>query len=192
MTVEHPETELPTDHLEARPWTAAVIRGWIRWCVAAWRPILVTASVVGTLILAGGMYFFQYGPDRQIGDEAVQQVVRAAADGTVAMLSYSAETLDQDFAKARLHLTGDLLAYYTKFTEQTVGPAAKEKQITASARVIRAALSELRQDSAVVLVFVNQSTVTKEKPEATVTESSVVARLAQINGSWLIAKFDRL
>ena len=192
MTVEHPETELPTDDLEARPTATAVIRGWIHWCVSAWRPILVTTSLVGSLILAGGMYFFRYGPDRQIGDAAVQQVVRAAADGTVAMLSYSADKLDQDFAKAKLHLTGDLLAYYTKFTEQTVGPAAKEKQITASAKVIRAAVSELRQDSAVVLVFVNQSTLTNEKPEPTATESSVVVTLAKINGSWLIAKFDRV
>jgi Mce-associated membrane protein len=192
MTVEHPETEMPTDDLEAPPKITAVIRGWIHWGVAAWRPILVTALVVGALGLAGGMYFFRYGPDRQIGDAAVQQAVRAASDGTVAMLSYSPESLDRDFARAKLHLTGDLLAYYSKFTEQTVGPTARERQIAASAKVIRAAVSELRQDSAVVLVFVNQSTVTKEKPEPTATDSSFLVTMAKIDGSWLIAKFDRV
>jgi len=42
-----------------------------------------------------------------------------------------------------------------------------------------------------VLVFVNQSTVTKEKLEPTVIDSSALVTLAKVNGSWLIAKFDR-
>jgi Mce-associated membrane protein len=199
MTVEQPEVGGPTDHPEtpdgigdpARPPRRAVIEGWIHWCVAAWRPILLTALVFGALVVVGSMYSYQYRPDQQVGDVAAQQAVRAATDGTVAMLSYSPETLDRDFARAKLHLTGDLLAYYTKFTEQIVAPAAKGKQIATSAKVIRAAVSEIHQDSVVVLVFVNQSTVTKEKLEPTVIESSALVTLVKVNGSWLIAKFDR-
>lgn len=169
-----------------------MINGWIRWCVAAWQPILVTAFVIGSLGLAGGTYFFRYEPDSQIGDAAVQQAVRAAAEGTVAMLSYSPESLDHDFARARSHLTGDLLAYYTVFSEETLRPTAEEQRMATSARVIRAAVSEMRQDSAVVLMFVNQSTETKEKPQPTVTDSNVLVTMAKIDGSWLIAKFDPL
>ncbi|WP_139804979.1 twin-arginine translocation pathway signal [Mycobacterium intermedium] len=160
--------------------------------MAAWQPILVTALVIGSLVLAGGTYFFRYEPDSQVGDAAVQQAIRAATEGTVAMLSYSAESLDQDFARAKSHLTGDLLAYYTKFTEETVAPTAKEKRIWASAKVIRAAVAEMRRDSAVVLMFVNQSTEVKEQPQPTVTESNVLVTMAKIDGSWLIAKFDPL
>lgn len=185
MTVDHQPRPAPAKG-------TAGISGWIRWCVAAWQPILVTALIIGSLGLAGGTYFFRYEPDSQIGDAAVQQAVRAATEGTVAMLSYSAESLDQDFARAKSHLTGDLLAYYTKFTEETVAPTAKEKRIWASAKVIRAAVSEMRRDSAVVLMFVNQSIETKEQPQPTVTESNVLVTMAKINGSWLIAKFDPL
>ncbi|ORW78687.1 twin-arginine translocation pathway signal [Mycobacterium riyadhense] len=148
--------------------------------------------VIGALGLVGGTYFYRYSPDRRIGDAAAQQAIRAAADGTVAMLSYSPESLDQDFARARLYLTGDLLADYTKSSEQIIGPAAKAKQMAASAKVVRAAVSELHQNLAVVLVFVNQSTITNDEPQATVTDSSALVTLAKINGSWLIAKFDRL
>ena len=200
MTVEQPETKRPADDPEtpdgagnpARPDRAAVIRGWIHWCVTAWRPILMTTLVIGTLGLAGGMYFYQYYPDRQIGDPVAQQAIRAATDSTVATLSYSPESLDRDFARAKSHLTGDFLAYYTKFSEQVIGPTAKEKQIATSAMVIRAAVSELHKDLAVVLAFVKQSTVTRDTPQPTVTDSSVVVTLVNINGSWLIAKFDRL
>lgn len=170
----------------------AAISDWIRRCAAAWQPILVTALVIGSLGLAGGTYFFRYEPDSQIGDAAAQQAVRAATEGAVAMLSYSPESLADDFARAKSHLTGDLLAYYTKFTEETVGPTAKEKRMWASAKVIRAAVAEMRQDSAVVLMFVNQSTETKEKPHPTVTESNFLVTMARIDGSWLIAKFDPL
>ncbi|WP_239655055.1 hypothetical protein [Mycobacterium riyadhense] len=185
MTIEQPGGP-------ARPPRTAVIEGWMHWCVAYWRPILVTTLVIGALGLVGGTYFYRYSPDRRIGDAAAQQAIRAAADGTVAMLSYSPESLDQDFARARLYLTGDLLADYTKSSEQIIGPAAKAKQMAASAKVVRAAVSELHQNLAVVLVFVNQSTITNDEPQATVTDSSALVTLAKINGSWLIAKFDRL
>ena len=47
--------------------------------------------------------------DRRHGRSAA---VDAARDGTVAMLSYKPDTLDQDFAAAKSHLTGDFLNYY--------------------------------------------------------------------------------
>lgn len=175
MTVGQPEAKDPSDRYET-----------------TWRPILLTALIVGALALVGGMYFYQYGPDRQVGDVTAQRVVRAATDGTVALLSYSPENLDQDFSRAKSHLTGDLLAYYSVFSTQTMGPAAREQQIATSAKVIRAAVSELHKDSAVVLVFINQSTTTMNDPQPTVTDSSALATLVNIDGSWLIARFDRL
>jgi Mce-associated membrane protein len=192
MTVEQPAAGGPTDRGDpARPSRRAVIEGWIHWCVAAWRPILLTALVFGALVLVGSMYSYQYRPDQRVGDVAAQQAIRAASDGTVAMLSYAPASMDHDFAAAKSHLTGELLDYYTKFTEQIVAPAAKEKQIATSAKVVRAAVSEMHRDQVVVLVFVNQITVSKDKPQPTVIDSSALVTMVNINGSWLIAKFDR-
>jgi Mce-associated membrane protein len=192
MTVEQPGVGGPTDHGDpARPPRRAVIEGWIHWCVAAWRPILLSALVFGALVLVGSMYSYQYRPDQRVGDVAAQQAIRAATDGTVAMLSYAPASMARDFAAAKSHLTGELLDYYTKFTEQIVAPAAKEKQIATSAKVVRAAVSEMHRDQVVVLVFVNQMTVSKDKPQPTVIDSSALVTMVNINGSWLIAKFDR-
>ena len=91
-------------------------------------------------------------------------MVSSASDGTTALLSYSSDTLDQDFASAKSHLAGDFLTYYDQFTQQSVGPMAKEKSMKTAARVTGAAVSELHPDSAVVLVFVDQTTTTKDSP----------------------------
>ncbi len=138
------------------------------------------------------MFFFQYRPDQRIGDAAAHQAVQAASDGAVAVVSYSYDHLDRDFAKAKSLSTGEFLAYYNKFSQDFVAPAARQGKLTATAKVVRAALSELHPDSAVVLVFLNQNTASKEKPEPLMTASSVLVTLKKVNGSWLIAKLDPL
>ena len=95
-------------------------------------------------------------------------------------------------AGTKSHLTGELLAYYNKFSQQFIAPAARQGQLTATAKVLRAAVSALHPDSAVVLVFVNQNTASKKKPEPLTTASSVLVTLTKVNGSWLIAKLDPL
>jgi Mce-associated membrane protein len=56
--------------------------------------------------------------------------------------------------------------------------------------VVQSALSELHPDRAVVLLFINQSTTSTDKPEPAQTSSSVLVSLSKVNGSWLISKFD--
>ena len=111
-------------------------------------------------------------------------------NGTVALLSYSPESLDKDFATAKSKLTGDFLSYYTQFTEQIVTPAAKQKSVKTTASVVRAAVSELNPDSAVVLVFINQTTQSADRPDASFTNSSVRVTLKKVDGAWLISSFD--
>nr|WP_235434733.1 twin-arginine translocation pathway signal [Mycobacterium heckeshornense] len=148
--------------------------------------------VIAAAGLAAGLFFIQYRADRQIDDAAKQQAIHAASDGAVAVLSYSANNLNRDFDKARSHLTGDFLTYYTKFTEQIVAPAAQRMQLTQTAKVVRAAVSDLQPNSASVLVFLDQTTLSKEKPKPLVSPSGVRVTLSKVNGSWLIAKFDPL
>ncbi|MDI3315381.1 MAG: twin-arginine translocation pathway signal [Mycobacterium sp.] len=165
-------------------------RRWCRRCLAGWRVILVAALTVGAMAVTVGLFFFQFRPDQQLGDAAGRRAIKAASDGAVALLSYSPENLERDFAAAKSHLTGGFLAYYNKFSEQVVAPAAREKRIATTARVVRAAVSELHPDSAVVLVFVDQTTTSKENPTPVVTASSVRVALTKVRGLWLISRFD--
>ncbi|OBH11188.1 hypothetical protein A9X03_27060 [Mycobacterium sp. E1715] len=157
---------------------------------ARWRSIVATTLVIAALGVAGGVYFIVYRPDQQVDDVAAHRAIQAASDGAVAVLSYSYDHLNRDFSNAKSHLTGDLLRYYSKFSDDVVAPTAQKGQLTASAKVIRAAISELHPDSAVVLVFVDQTTKSEQKKDPENTQSSVLVTLWKVNGSWLIAKFD--
>jgi Mce-associated membrane protein len=151
---------------------------------------LLVSLAIASVALAVGLSYFEYRPDRDTDAAAAKSAISAATDGTVAVLSYSPGSLEKDFASAKSRLTGDFLSYYTRFTEQIVTPAAKQNSVQTSAIVLRAAVSELHPDSAVVLVFVNQSTASKDRPQATLTSSSVVVTLTKANGKWLISSFD--
>jgi Mce-associated membrane protein len=156
-------------------------------------PLIPVALVLGLLAtggLAGWLYFTQLRPDTQTDDAVAQSAVNAARDGTVALLSYKPDTLNQDFAAAKSHLTGDFLNYYDQFTKQVVTPAAQTKAVTTTAQVVGAAASELHPNSAVVLIFVNQVTTSKERPDPAMASSSVLVSLTKVHGDWLIAKFD--
>jgi Mce-associated membrane protein len=163
---------------------------------ASWRRLVSTIPVVlvlGLLAaggLAGWLYFSQYRADTQTDDAVAQSAVNAARDGTVALLSYKPDTLNQDFAAAKSHLAGDFLNYYDQFTKQVVTPAAKEKAVMTTAQVVGAAATQLHPDSAVVLVFVNQATTSKERPDPAMASSSVLVSLTKLHGDWLITKFD--
>ena len=155
---------------------------------------LVPAILVLLLLISGAatawVYFERYQPNRQTDPAVARAVVSAASDGTVALLSYSPESLDKDFATAKSHLSGDFLSQYSKLIDQVVGPATKQKSLKTTARVIGAAVSELHPNSAVVLVYVDQSTTSKDNPEPTMDASSVLVSMAKVNGNWLITKFD--
>ncbi len=157
---------------------------------AYWRPITMAGLVIAAVSLAAGVFFFLYRPDRQIDDAAAQQAIRAASDGAVAALSYSSDSLDSDFANAKSHLTGDFLSYYSKFSQEVVAPAVRQKHLTQKAAVIRAAVSALHPESAVVLEFVNQTVTSPGKKEPLVTPRVVRVTLEKVNGSWLISKLD--
>jgi Mce-associated membrane protein len=155
---------------------------------------LVPVILIVLLLVSGAaaiwMYFKQYKPDQQTNPDVARAVVNAASDGTVALLSYSPESLDKDFAAAKSHLAGDFLSYYNQFTQEIVAPAAKQKSLKTTAHVMGAAVSELHSDSAVVLVFVDQSTTSKDKPDPSMAASNVLVSLTRVNGNWLITKFD--
>lgn len=152
--------------------------------------LLAVLVMISVALLAWSLYFL-YLPDRETDAAAAKSALSAASDGTVAVLSYSPETVDRDFASAKSHLTGDFLKYYEQFTQQIVGPAAKQKGVKTTAVVLRAALSgELHPDSANVLLFVNQTTQSKDRPEPTMTSSSVVAIMTKADGRWLISSFN--
>lgn len=158
------------------------------------RAVVGTAVLAVLLVAAAGLtawlYFAQYRPDQQTSPAVAQTVLDTAKQGTVATLSYSPEHLDKDLDTAKSYLTGDFLKYYSQFTDDVVRPAVKTKQVSTTANVVRAAVSDLAPDKATVLVFVNQTTTSADRAEPAMTASSVKVTLDRVDGKWLIAAFD--
>ncbi|CAM2771024.1 hypothetical protein BST27_02675 [Mycobacterium intermedium] len=169
----------------------ATVKRWARGCLARWRSILATVLVVSAVSVAAGLYFVLYRPDQQVGDAAAQRAIQVASDGAVAVLTYSPDNLDRDIARAKSYLTGDFLAYYTKFSEQ-IAALALQNQVTQTAKVLRAAVSEIHADTAVVLVFLNQTVSSRGKPEPQTTANIAQVTVVKVDGSWLISKMDPL
>jgi Mce-associated membrane protein len=156
-------------------------------------PRAVAVILVVLLLISGGaatwLYFKQYRPVQQTSDDVSLTVARAASDGTTALLSYSSDSLDKDFAAAKSHLAGDFLSYFDQFSQQSVAPVARQKSLKTTAKVTGAAVTELHPDWAVALVFVDQVTTTKDSPQPSVAVSSVLVRMDRVGGDWLITKF---
>lgn len=163
-----------------------------RWrrVLLRWRLIAAVLLLLSSAGVAGGVYVTGYRPTQQTNDTAATAVITAASQGTVALLSYAPESFARDLAAAKSHLTGEFLTYYAKFADEIVGPAATQKSVKTEASVVRAAISELDPESAKVLIFLNQTTASKDSPEPVQTASSVVVSLVKPDGNWLISAFD--
>ncbi|BDX31163.1 hypothetical protein TUM20985_17100 [Mycobacterium antarcticum] len=153
-------------------------------------PLALAVALIASAGLAGWLYVYQYQPDRESNSAVAAETVKAASDGAIALLSYAPETMDKDFTAAKTHLTGDFLNYYSQFTQDIVTPAVKQKAVTTSATIVQAAASEVNPDNAQVLLFLNQTTTSKENPDGSFTASSVKVGLTKVDGAWLISAFD--
>lgn len=156
----------------------------------SWARFLAAALPAVALVLAVGAGYLKWldGSARE-SRTAAEQSVRAASDGTIAILSYRPETVDRDLKGAADRLTGGFRQQYTQLVSDVVAPGAKQQHISTVATVPAAASVSATGKRAVVLVFVNQTTaIGNDAP--TQTNSSVRIILDKVDGRWLIAQFD--
>jgi Mce-associated membrane protein len=142
------------------------------------------------LVLAMGAGYLKW-MDNSVRDSEIArtQSTQAAKDSTIALLSYKADTVEQQLTAARDLLTGDFRDSYTSLTNDVVIPGAKQKQISAVATVPAVASVSADPRHAVVLLFVNQTVVVGQGAPSD-SASSVRVTLDKIGDRWLISKFD--
>ncbi len=155
-----------------------------------WRLLVVSALLIVSATVLATLYVTQYRVDRQTDPAAEDAVVQAVSEATESLLSYGPDTIDTDLSTTRSLTTGEFATYYGKFTEDVVAPAARERGVEAQARVIDSALMELHPDQAKVLVFLNQATTSRERPQPAVTASSVIVSATKVEGHWRISALD--
>ena len=162
--------------------------GWRR---IRWSRLIAYGLLPGlALLLASAAGFLKWQDPSAGGAQAARtESVQAATDGTIALLSYRADTVEKDLEAARSRLTGTFLNAYTSLTHEVVIPGAKQKQISAVATVPAAASISASTNHAVVLLFVNQSLIIGQDAP-TNTASSVRVTLDKVGDHWLISGFD--
>ncbi|TPG37314.1 hypothetical protein EAH80_00725 [Mycobacterium hodleri] len=156
-----------------------------------WRSTVTYAVLPGLavlLTLAAGYLRWQtvtVQQDQVAGTESV----RAATDGTVALLSYRPDTVEKDLDAAKSRMTGQFLDAYTSLTHEVIIPGAQQKQIVATATIPAAASISASDSHAVALLFVNQ-TITVGQGVPTSSTSTVRVTLDKVDNRWLISQFD--
>ena len=188
MSEDLGETAPTSDPKASRQHSA--LRSFLSTARSRWCSMLVLVVLVGSAAGLTTVYLTQYQVMRQTGAAVEQAAVAAASSGTVALLSYAPDTIDADLATAKSQMTGEFLTYYGKFTTDVVAPAVRDRGVKASARAVDAAVMEIRPTEAKVLVFLDQETVSRDRPEPAYTASSVIVSLAKVDGEWLISAFD--
>ena len=142
------------------------------------------------LLLAVGAAYLkdQVGLASEAGIARIESVA-TARESTIALLSYKPETAEKDLGAARDRTTGTFTESYTQLTHDVVIPGAKQKHISAVAKVPAAASVSATPNHAVALVFIDQTVVVGTDP-ATDSASSVRVTLDKVGGRWLISGFD--
>lgn len=162
---------------------------WMRHIVTRCHQPAVACFLLICAGVAGALFFGTYRGDSD-ASLASASVLTAAQQGSSALLTYAPNSLDRDLATARSQLTGDFLTYYSQFTDQFVVPAVKQRDIHATATVVRAAAVDVHPGTAQVLIFLNQTTTSRDNPVPVQTASSVKVGLTKVSGDWRISSFD--
>jgi Mce-associated membrane protein len=160
-----------------------------------WRPRVarilayIILPAVALLLAAAAGYLKWVDGTARDAEVARSESVQAAMDSTVAMLSYRPDTVEQNLAAARDRMIGPFRDSYSSLTHDVVIPGAKQRQISAVATVPAAASVSVSASHAVVLVFVDQTTIIGNDPPSD-SASSVRVTLERVHDRWLISQFD--
>jgi Mce-associated membrane protein len=173
------------DHAEAAKALAEPV-GRFSWTRILAYGVLPALALV--LALSAG-YLKWLNGSTGLSQAAAAQSVHVATESTIAMLSYRPDTVDKDLAAAGDRLTGAFRDAYTQLINDVVIPGAKQKQISSVATVPAAASVSATENHAVVLAFINQTTIIGNDPP-TNTASSVRVTLDKVHDRWLISQFD--
>jgi Mce-associated membrane protein len=156
-----------------------------------WSRVLVYFVLPGlALVLAAGAGFLKWQDvSTRSARTASIESVAAAKDAAIGMLSYQPDSADKELGAASERLTGAFKDSYTQLVHDVVIPGAKQKHISSVATVPAAASVSATGDHAVVVLFVNQTTIVGTDAP-TDSESSVRVTLDKIKGRWLVSGFE--
>ncbi len=124
---------------------------------------------------------------------AATEAARSAAE---VVLSYDYETLDDDFAAAEAVSTGAFKEEYAETSENAIRSVATETQAQVSAEPLSAGIVSATSDQVVVLLFVDQTTLSNRLDQPKTDQNRVRFTMVRtaVDGQdrWLVSEVDAL
>ncbi len=146
---------------------------------------LAAIGVVAAVVLGiSGYQLWQQDKTDQARADAMSTASRTVS----AMFTYEPATVDTELPRAADNLTEEFRAEYMKLVEQAIAPGAKEKQLTVKATTQAEGVVSAEPEHAVVLLYLNQLTTSKESPEGATSGSRVRVTLDKSDNRWLVAQ----
>ncbi|MEU4412043.1 h domain protein [Nocardia salmonicida] len=146
---------------------------------------LAAAGLIAALVLGvSGYQLWQQDKTEQARADAMTTASRTVS----AMFTYEPATVDTELPRAADNLTESFRAEYLTLIQQAIAPGAKEKQLTVKATTQAEGIVSADPEKAVVLLYLNQLTTSKDSPEGTTSGSRVRVSLDKADNRWLVAQ----
>lgn len=146
---------------------------------------LAAAGLIASIVLGvSGYQLWQQDKTEQARTDAMSTASRTVS----AMFTYEPATVDTELPRAADNLTESFRAEYLKLIEQAIAPGAKEKQLTVKATTQAEAVVSADAEKAVILLYLNQLTTSKDAPEGTTSGSRVRVSLDKADNRWLVSQ----
>ncbi|MEV0547655.1 h domain protein [Nocardia salmonicida] len=146
---------------------------------------LAAAGLIAAIVLGvSGYQLWQQDKTEQARTDAMSSASRTVS----AMFTYEPATVDTELPRAADNLTESFRAEYLKLIEQAIAPGAKEKQLTVKATTQAEGVVSADPEKAVVLLYLNQLTTSKDSPEGTTSGSRVRVSLDKADNRWLVSQ----
>ncbi len=119
-------------------------------------------------------------------DRAAASAMNTARTSVPAILSYTDSGLSAHLQTNRRLMTADYAQRYAAMVRKRVIPHARRFGVANQVGVVSVGTVRSTPDSAVVLVFANQTTRTKEKPDGITQGTRLEVTLQRTGGRWLV------
>lgn len=124
-------------------------------------------------------------------EEAKRAATQAATSATEQILSYAADTLDDDIAASEELLAGDMVDQYAQ-TMDTLRDKTVEDEVSVEATVVAVSTVAATEHDARLLLFVNQATTGQHLDQPRADLNRVVVTLHRGDGDWKVTQLDAL
>lgn len=147
------------------------------------RRVLAAVAIAGLVVLLiVGRLANQAAETERAGHAAM----KAARTSVPAILSYTDSGLSAQLATSRRLMTRDYAKRYAAMVKTRVLPHARKHGVANQVGVTSLGTVRSSADSAVILVFANQTTRTKEKPDGLTQGTRLEVTLRLREGRWLV------